>query len=79
MRPRDYEPAGEVEAGTAYEAWSVLKASDRSLRVGDLLESEDGRLNVCKYVGFEEASWVIPEPKPVSGPAPAAAELPEGV
>jgi hypothetical protein len=31
--------------------------------VGDLLETEDGRLSICKYVGFEPAEWVLPEPK----------------
>ncbi len=79
VKPKDYEPAGEVEAGSAYEAWSILRTSDRSLRIGDLLESEDGRLRVCKYVGFEEAAWFIPEPRPATEPAPASAELPESV
>jgi hypothetical protein len=31
--------------------------------VGDLLETEDGQLRICKYVGFEPAQWVLPEPK----------------
>ncbi|MGE5489153.1 MAG: hypothetical protein ACM3ZB_15165 [bacterium] len=79
VKAKDYEPAGEVEATSVYDAWSVLRTSDRSLRVGDLLESDDGRLYVCKYVGFEDASWLMPEPKPVSGPAPAEAELPKPV
>ena len=34
-----------------------------ALQVGDLLEGEDGRLRICKYVGFEPAQWVLPEPK----------------
>ena len=29
------------------------------LAVGDLLESGDGQLRICKYVGFEPAQWVI--------------------
>lgn len=74
VRPKDYEPGGEIEAATAYEAWMLMRDSDRSLRVGDLLESEDGRLRICKYVGFEEAVWVVPEPKPAPEPVPAAAE-----
>ena len=28
-----------------------------------LLESADGQLRICKYVGFEPAQWVLPEPK----------------
>ncbi len=31
--------------------------------MGDLLETEDGQLRICKYVGFEPAQWVLPEPK----------------
>jgi hypothetical protein len=31
--------------------------------VGDLLEAGNGTLRICKYVGFETASWVIPESK----------------
>jgi hypothetical protein len=74
VKPKDYEVAGEVEAATPYEAWLSLKGTEQELRVGDLLESETGSLRVCKYVGFEEAAWVIPEPKPV--PEPDAAPPP---
>jgi hypothetical protein len=42
--------------------------------VGDLLETGDGQLRVCKYVGFEPAQWVVPELKPQVSPQPA----PEG-
>jgi hypothetical protein len=31
--------------------------------VGDLLETEDSQLRLCKYVGLEPAQWVLPEPK----------------
>jgi hypothetical protein len=31
--------------------------------VGDLLETEGGALRICKYVGFEAASWAIQEPR----------------
>lgn len=68
VKIKDYEAAGEVEAATPYEAWLKLKGSPEALRVGDLLESETGGLRVCKYVGFEEAAWVIPEPKPAAEP-----------
>ncbi|HWR54531.1 MAG TPA: hypothetical protein VN428_25710 [Bryobacteraceae bacterium] len=72
VKPKDYESAGEVEATTPYEAWLSLKGSEQALRVGDLLESETGSLRVCKYVGFEEAAWVIPEQKPAPEPAAAS-------
>jgi hypothetical protein len=37
-----------------------------------LLEAEDGKLSIFKYVGFEEAKWVLPEPPAVPGPVAAA-------
>lgn len=63
VRPRDYEAGAEVEAADVYAAWTALKGSETALRIGDLLESVDGRLYICKYVGIEEAHWVVPEPK----------------
>lgn len=61
LKPRDYEPGSQVEARNEYDAWQVLRESDRPLMVGDLLETGDGQLRVCKYVGFEPAEWLIPE------------------
>ncbi len=55
-----------------YDAWKQLRESGRALQVGDLLEGEDGRLRICKYVGFEPAQWVLPEPKAA---AEASAEM----
>lgn len=63
VKPRDYAPDGEIEATDVYAAWSSLKGGETALRIGDLLESVDGRLHICKYVGIEEAHWVVPEPK----------------
>ena len=40
-----------------------MRDSEEPLAVGDLLETEDGQLRICKYVGFEPAQWVLPEPK----------------
>ncbi len=57
VRPRDYELEGEVEASSAYAAWAGLRGTGRALDVGDILETEDGKLFICKYVGFEEARW----------------------
>lgn len=73
VKPKDFEPAGEVEAATVYSAWAALHASDRSLEVGDLLESAVGELRIYKYVGFEVANWVLPEIKSGLELAPAAA------
>jgi hypothetical protein len=61
VKVRDYLDGGEVEAAGEYAAWAALQGSDRALAVGDLLEKNDGRLFICKYVGFEEARWVMPE------------------
>ena len=61
LKPRDFEPGGEVQAVNEYEAWKLRRESETPLAVGDLLETEDGRLRVCKYVGFEPAEWVLPE------------------
>jgi hypothetical protein len=40
-----------------------MKDAGTPLEVGDLLESEDGGLRVFKYVGFEEAQWLVVEDK----------------
>ena len=69
VKPRDYEPDGEVEAANEYEAWRLLRNAEPPLAVGDLLEDASGELRICKYVGFENAQWILPEPKP----APEAA------
>jgi len=70
LKPKDYEPRGEVEARHEYDAWQLLRESE-PITVGDLLETEDGRLRICKYVGFEPAQWVLPEPKHQGEPEPA--------
>jgi hypothetical protein len=63
VKAKDYEPEGEVQADSEYDAWIRLRASERPLAVGDLLEGDSGALRIFKYVGFESASWVIPEAK----------------
>lgn len=63
MKPKDYEQRGQIEALHEYDAWRLLRERNAPLEVGDLLETEDGRLSICKYVGFEPAAWVLPEPK----------------
>ena len=64
MKPKDYDPRGEVEALNEYGAWCAMRESDDPLRVGDLLETADGQLRICKYVGFEPAQWLAAEPRP---------------
>ena len=76
VKPRDYQPLPEsqgqshdqdqdqVEAASPYAAFFALRDSGTPLEVGDLLEAEDGSLRIFKFVGFEEAQWVLPEPKP---------------
>jgi len=61
VKPKDYEPAGEVDGENEYAAWAILRNSDLPLQVGDLLELTTGELRICKYVGFEEARWFVPE------------------
>jgi hypothetical protein len=64
VKAKDYEPDGDVQADSEYHAWSLLRASEHPLAVGDLLESETGALRICKYVGFESASWLVAETRP---------------
>ncbi len=61
VRPKDYREAGQVQAPTPYAAWAQLREQGTPLRVGDLLESDEGELRICKYVGLEEARWEQPE------------------
>jgi hypothetical protein len=63
LKPRDYEQRGEVQAVNEYQAWQQLRESTDPLQVGDLLESAEGQLRICKYVGFEPAQWIMPETK----------------
>jgi len=72
LKPREYEARGEVEARHEYEAWQLLRDTVEPIAVGDLLETEDGQLRICKYVGFEPAQWVLPEPKHTAEPEAAA-------
>jgi len=75
VKPRDYEPGDTVQATSPYAAWFALRESALPLEVGDLLEAEDGALRICKFVGFEEAQWVLPEVKSDSVPAAETATV----
>ena len=72
VKRKDYEEGGEVEAANEYAAWEQLRHSERPLGVGDLLETGTGELRICKFIGFEAASWVLP---PVDQPAVPDASL----
>jgi len=64
VKLRDYDPGASVEALTPYAAFFTLRDSEERLRAGDMLEAENGSLRIFKFVGFEEAQWVVTESKP---------------
>ena len=68
VKPRDFDECETVEAATLYTAWNQLKNSDTPLQVGDILAAPDDTMQILKYIGFEEARWVLPEAKPVPLP-----------
>ena len=76
VKLKDYLEAGSIEAVNTYEAWELLRATDRPLEVGDILESELGGIKICKYIGFDDAKWIIPELKPAVEPIAVAAGAP---
>ncbi len=81
VKRRDYDESGQIEAANEYAAWEQTRSTDRPLDVGDLLETDNGELRICKYIGFEAATWVLPPAEPASAPEPsfaARAESPIG-
>jgi hypothetical protein len=73
VKPRDYQEAEAAESANVYALWNALKDSRQPLDVGDVVEFESGELRIYKYVGFEEARWVLPEVKTgLEGIPPAA-------
>ena len=73
VKPKHYEAGETVEALSPYAAWAGLKETDGKLEIGDLLEEPDGQLTIYKYVGFEQAQWVLPEVETGFDAIPAAA------
>ena len=69
VKPRDYAPGDAIEAASPYAAFFALRDSGAPLEVGDILETGDGSLRICKFVGFEEARWLVAD---VSNPLPEA-------
>ena len=70
VKPRDYEPGESIDAATPYAAFFALKDTEGPLLPGDLLEAENGALRIYKFVGFEEAQWLLPEAKPDASAVP---------
>lgn len=77
VKPRDFEEQGSVEAVNVYTAWADLKDTENPLDIGDILVAPNDELRILKYVGFEEAAWVIPEVKTgIEAVPPAAGQAP---
>jgi hypothetical protein len=64
VKLKDYVESGSVEAINTYEAWELMRANMQPLEVGDILENELGAIKIFKYIGFEDAKWILPEVKP---------------
>jgi hypothetical protein len=77
VKPRDYEPGEMIDAVSPYAAFFAARDSLAALEIGDLLDPGDGSLRICKFVGFEEAHWVLPESAGGQVPESAARQLPE--
>ena len=73
VKLKDYVEADSIEAVNTYEAWELLRATERPLEVGDILESELGAIKICKYIGFDDAKWIVPDAKPPAEPFPIPA------
>ena len=73
VKLKDYVEADLIEAVNTYEAWELLRATELPLQVGDILETELGAIKICKYIGFDDAKWIIPDAKPPAEPLPVPA------
>ena len=64
IKPKDYEVLENVyEAPTPYSLWAALRGTEQPLDVGDVIELPNQELRIYKYVGFEDAKWILPEIK----------------
>lgn len=63
VKPRDFEEHGTVEALSFYDAWTLMRATDSPIDIGDVLVGPNEEMRILKYIGFEEARWVVPEAK----------------
>ena len=64
VRIKHYEEGANIDAVSPYDAWLRLQGDaperreGRAFGVGDILESEDGSVEICRYWGFEPAAWI---------------------
>src|SRR5215813_14039547 len=65
VKPREYVESGTVEAVSPYTAWTQLKDTEEALGIGDVLVAPNDQMLILKYIGFEEAKWVLPAEVPV--------------
>lgn len=68
LKPKDYEEAFAIDAESPYAAWHALNGTERHLEVGDALSSAESDLRILKYIGFEQATWIVPDPKALAAP-----------
>ncbi len=61
LKPKDYDEAFTLDSASPYAAWHELKGGDRELAVGDVLACGELDVRILKYIGFEEARWIVPE------------------
>jgi len=73
LKPKDYDKGATVEGASSYSVWAEMNSAEEPLEVGDVLEAADGSLKIYKYVGFEDARWVLPEIRTGVEGLPAAA------
>ncbi|MBS1877097.1 MAG: hypothetical protein JSU00_28050 [Acidobacteria bacterium] len=75
VKPKDYDEWFTIAADSPYAAWHSLRGTDRELGLGDLLCIDGGDVRILKYIGFETAQWVLPEPKHAHVPPAEAAPV----
>lgn len=74
VKPRDYQEDFTMECDSAYTAWATLRGTERAIQIGDLIEINGSDLKIAKFVGFDEARWVLPEAAESSAPNAASLE-----
>ena len=72
VKPRDYEAEVILEGESLYAVWASLRGTPQELLIGDVIEIDTDELRIVKYVGFEQAKWIVPEEKPGAAQEPVA-------
>ncbi|MEO8026045.1 MAG: hypothetical protein ABI823_06210 [Bryobacteraceae bacterium] len=73
VKPKDYEAEDTVEGESLYAVWASLRGTPQELQIGDVIAIDTDDLRIVKYVGFEQAKWIVPEDKPAAGPVAVGA------